>query len=124
VKWDVLPVTDGERLHLIFESAKPGGRHGIWLHADGGVLVNALSAPSMDIWQDAAPPVVDVVVRTRSGVLHVYNIWDLGEGRGSQSWTSGMRIEDTPRVRRYRCNDIGFNDSFDDLVFRIERPQH
>ncbi|MDH0865431.1 hypothetical protein [Mitsuaria sp. GD03876] len=121
VKWEVLPVTDGERLCLVFESARAGGRHGVWLMTDAGLVVNGQRAPSMDIWQDSAPQIVEITVGTSAGALHLYNIWDTGDGRGSQSWSSGMRVEELPTGRRYRCNDIGFDGPFDDLVFRIER---
>ena len=121
VKWEVFPARTGETLRLVFESANVDGRHGVWLMTDGGLRVNGQEAESMDIWQDTAPSVVEINVETSSGVLHLYNIWDTGEGRSSQSWTSGMRVEEIPLGRRYRCNDIGFEGRFNDLVFRLER---
>jgi hypothetical protein len=39
---------------------------------------------------------------------------------GSQSYTSAMLQEPVSRGFRYRCNDIGFNDQFNRLVFRLE----
>jgi hypothetical protein len=121
VKWEVFPVIDGERLRLTFESAKAVGRHGVLLLVDGGLCVDGQVSGSVDIWQDAAPPVVEIEVLSSSGTLHLYNIWDTGEGRNSQSWTSGMRVEEMADGRRYLCNDIGLDGRFDDLVFRLER---
>jgi hypothetical protein len=120
VKWDVVPVGDGDRIRLIFESASAAGRHGVWLRTDQGLDVNGLHAPSVDLWADTAPAVVDIAIHTGDGRLHIYNIWDSGTGRNSQAWTSGMLIEELPDGRRYRCNDIGLQSKFDNLIFRIE----
>jgi hypothetical protein len=121
VTWDVLTVKDGDRIRLTFESANAEGRHGVWLGTDQGFDVNGVKAPSVDLWTDTAPPVVDIALHTADGRLHVYNIWDSGAGRNSQAWTSGMLIEELPGGRRYRCNDIGLEGKFDSVVFRLER---
>lgn len=123
VKWDVFRIHDGGRVKLTFESADHQGRHGVWLMTDRGLDVNGVKGQSIDLWQDTAPDAVDIEHHTADGRLHVYNIWDSGAGRNSQSWTSGMLVEELPNGRRYRCNEIGLQGKFDSLVFRIERVQ-
>lgn len=121
VKIDVLPVVDGESLALTFENTDSPWRQGVWLMTDGGLMVNHTQCASVQLWQDTAPNPVLIGCRTQSGRLHIYNIWDRGRGRESQSWSSGMLIEELPNGRRYRCNDIGFATDFSKLIFRIER---
>ena len=121
VKWDVLPVTDGERLRVIFESVQSPWRQGVWLKCDRGVEIDGTLHASVNLWFDTAPAVVSCTCLSGDGKLNVYNIWDAGEGRQSQAFSSGMRVEELERARRYRCNDIGFDTGFDKLVFRIER---
>jgi hypothetical protein len=121
VKIDVLPIHDGDQLRLVFESKNSPWRQGVWLKTDAHFLVNEHESSSVQIWQDNAPNEVLIECHTRNGFLHLYNIWDKGSGRESQSWTSGMLVEELPNGRRYRCNDIGFDMSFAKLVFRVER---
>jgi hypothetical protein len=52
VKWEVLPVQDGDRIRLTFESVNGEGRHGVWLKTDLGVDVNGVKAPNVDLWAD------------------------------------------------------------------------
>lgn len=118
---DVFPVADGERLHVVFEASNSPWRQGIFLWMDKYIVVNGLKCPSCDLWQDTAPETVPIECHTKSGLLHLYNIWADDTGRHSQAWTSGMLVEDLPTGRRYRCNDYGFDTNFDKLIFRIER---
>jgi len=121
VKWDVLPVAGGERMRLVFEAVNSPWRQGVWLKCDRGIEIEGQHAPSVNLWRDSAPRVVTFTCHAGDGLLDVYNIWDAGQGRQSQAYTSGMRVEDLPRGRRYSCNDIGFDAAFDRLVFRLER---
>ncbi len=121
VKWDVFPIRDGERIKVAFESASSAWRQGVWLKTDKGILVNGLRCQSAELWKDKAPAEVICECLTSDGFLSIYNIWDRGNGRESQAWSSGMLIESCQRGRRYRCNDIGFDTHFDKMVFRIER---
>jgi hypothetical protein len=86
---------------------------------DRGLLVNDQKCGSVELWTDTAPTQVEIECKTSDGLLHLYNIWDKGRGRESQSNTSGMLVEETA-TKRYRCNDIGFETKFDKLVFTIE----
>ena len=50
VKWDVVRVQNGDLIKLIFESANPEGRHGVWLKTDHGLDVNGLHVPSAELF--------------------------------------------------------------------------
>lgn len=121
VKIDVLPINDGDVIKLVFESCNSPWRQGVWLKTDEYLVINQLQCPSAQLWQDTAPKEVLIECHTRDNRLHLYNIWDRGKRYESQSWTSGMLVEELPNGRRYRCNDIGFDTDFAKLVFRIER---
>lgn len=118
---DVFPVKDGEVLSLAFESVNSSWRQGVRIQAEGYLVVNSIESPAMEVWYDTAPKNMQIECHTSSGLVHVYNIWDRGKGRDSQAWTSGMIIQELPQGRRYQCNDIGFETSFDKVVFRLER---
>jgi hypothetical protein len=121
VQWDVLPVLDNQTISVVFESINSQWRQGIWLRTDRGLEVESEVHPSIRLWYDTAPKEVFCRCLTSDGCLSVYNIWDHGDGRRSQAWSSGMLIEELPNGRRYRCNDVGFDTRFDKLVIRIER---
>jgi hypothetical protein len=122
VMWDVLAIRNKETLRLVFESKNSPWRQGVWLKTDRGTIINGTHCPSAVLWIDTAPREVIIECQTTDGLLSVYNKWDRGRGFGeSQMATSGMLIEELPNGRRYRCNDIGFDDTFDKLVFRIEK---
>lgn len=121
IKWEVCQVDQECHLRLVFEAWGDTSRHGVWLATEGTLVVNGYSSPSMDIWTDTAQREVAIQVYSSTGHLHLYNIWNSKEvGRQSQSYTSGMLVEQLANGRRYRCSDIGFDTKFDDLVFRIE----
>jgi hypothetical protein len=117
---DVFPVREGEQLHIVFENSNSQYVQGIFLKTDMGLVVNEQLCPSAQLWQDTAPDTVLVECHTRNGLLYLYNTWRDGSRRGSQSWSSGMLVEDLPKGRRYRCNDFGIETNFDKLVFRVE----
>lgn len=121
IKWDVYPIAEECLLRLVFQDWKNTARHSVWLAVEGDLVVNGYASPNLDIWTDTAPQEVIIQVRSSTGRLHVYKIWDSDEyGRQSQSYSSGMLVEQLANGRRYRCSDIGFETEFDDLVFRIE----
>ena len=121
VKWDVLSVQDGERLRLVLESTNATMRQGVFLKCDRGVEIEGACHASVSLWADTAPGTVVFICRSSDTKLSVYNIWEDGGRRSSQAHSSGMRVEELPSGRRYRCNDIGFETAFDRIVFRIER---
>jgi hypothetical protein len=124
VSWDVLPITDGEVVKVVFESVNSDRRQGIWLRTDRGLDVNGQRCPSVSLWHDTAPKEVLCKCHTSEGYLSVYNTYMDSTGvRMSQGAASGMLIEELENGRRYRCNDSGFETDFDRLVFRIERVE-
>jgi hypothetical protein len=121
VKIEAFSIHDGESLRLTFESVNSPWRQGVWMKTDSYVVVNGQRCPSIELWQGVAPNEIVIECHTYNGCLQLYNIWDKGNGRDSQSWTAGMLVDELPNGRRYRCNDIGFDTHFDKLIFRIER---
>lgn len=121
---DVFEINDGDLLMLTFESTSSPWRQGVWLKTDEYLVINQMQCPSVQLWQDTASAEVLIECHTSDKRLHLYNIWDRGNGHESQSWTSGMLVEELPNGRRYRCNDIGFDTDFAKLIFRIERIKH
>jgi hypothetical protein len=127
VKWDIMTVSDREKLRLIFESQNAQWEQGVDLACDIGVTVEdatgkEATGKGVYLWYDHSPREVEFICHTKDGFLSVYNIWyDTQYGPQSQAHTSGMLIDELPNGRRYRCNDFGFEAKFDKLVFRIER---
>jgi len=121
VKWDIFPIVHNEIIRIVFEEAHSSWRQGIWLRTDEGLEVNGELCPSVVLWYDTAPREVLCRCFTSDGCLSIYNIWNKGDGRQSQGWSSGMLIEELPNGRRYRCNDVGFDTQFDKLVVQVER---
>lgn len=121
VKWDVLPVSDGEKLTIVFETVSPLFRHGVWLRCDEGIEIGGITHPQVTLWADTAPPRGEFICHTTDGQLHLYNVWDIGRGRESQGWRSGMRVEPTNDGYRYRCTGTGREINFNSLILRIIR---
>lgn len=121
ILWDIMQVSDGETLRLVFESQNSQWEQGVRVACDIGVTVGEATGKGVLLWYDHSPREVEFVCHTKDGFLSVYNIWDEGRGPQSQMHTSGMLIEELPNRRRYRCNDFGFEAQFNRLVFRIER---
>lgn len=115
----------GDRFSPTFESAQPRWRQGVWLAADGELVVNGQAASQVVLWRDTAPDNVQIeVASTGDGLMRLYNVWDSGRGRGrweSQSHTSGMVREAFSDGYRYRCSDISPAPTFDALVFSLTR---
>ncbi|MBC7251963.1 MAG: hypothetical protein H5T62_17000 [Anaerolineae bacterium] len=121
VLWDILPVEDGEKLKLIFESKNSEWEQGVRLACDIGITGDGWTGKGVRLWYGHSPREVVFTCHTKDGFLSIYNVWDRGRGPESQKHSSGMLVEELPNGRRYRCNDIGFDTKFDKLVFRIER---
>jgi hypothetical protein len=86
-------------------------------------VLDGVRHPQLLIWEESAPRQVRFVVNSTNGLLHLYNVWHdprCRENMGSQSYTSAMIQEKTSEGFRYRCNDVGFDESFNRLVFRLE----
>ncbi len=120
---DAVPVAQGQRVTVSFESVGPRWRQGVFLATAGHLAVNGFTGSSVLLWSDTAPSNVTVDVEETDGRLVVYNVWDSGRGCGrheSQSATSGMVVEELAAGSyRYSCTDIGSEPDFTRLVFRL-----
>lgn len=123
IKWGVIDVIDREKIALIFESISSPYRQGVWLRCDGGFEIDGSIYPQVTVWSDTAPPKIELICRTKDGRLHLYNVWDEGRGRESQTWRSGMKVEMLNDGYRYHCTDAGHEINFDTLVFKIIRKR-
>jgi hypothetical protein len=121
VKWEVLQVVDREKLRIFFEGTNSPWRQGVWIKCDRGIDIDGKAYGDVNLWTDTAPVPAVFTCRTSNGKLHLYNVWNDGNGRRSQTYSSGMRVEALADGWRYHCNDIGFDAAFDKLVFRIQR---
>ncbi|WP_129691582.1 hypothetical protein [Gottfriedia acidiceleris] len=122
--WDVRKINDGQLIKVKFISKGSQHRQGVWLRTNKGIEIPDVSNdvhPSVSIWEDTAPQEVICKCHTNDGNLSIYNIWDDGNGRESQSYSSGMIVEEQDGKFIYKCNDYGFETNFDDLVFSIEK---
>ncbi len=127
---DSIPIADGERLLLVFESVRSDWHQGVHLETDRFVEVDGVRYKrGVVVFHDPKHTVFDLVANTKEGVLWVWNVWDFRPGettRGPGSMIShanrcGMIVEPLPNGVRYRCNEGRDDDDFDDLIFRIER---
>jgi hypothetical protein len=125
ILWDVQSIKDRQLIRVKFISKSSQYRQGLWLRTDEGIVIPYLSDeifPSITLWEDTAPKEVICKCFSKDGNLSVYNIWDEGNGRQSQMYTSGMLIdEQDDGILIYKCNDNGFETDFTDLVFSIEK---
>jgi hypothetical protein len=124
-QFDRFPLSGVPKFCMHFESASAAWRQGVRLKCDGTFHVNGQNIPGKGgfvLWQDTAPPTVEIEAVGNVTEVLLYNVWDMGDGT-IHSWHNGaaMVVEELPNGRRYRCNDGEPDDDFDDLIFRIER---
>jgi hypothetical protein len=120
IKWEVQRISDGQFIKVTFLSSNSPFRQGIALSTDKGIEVNGQIYPGVQLWEDTAPKQLICKCFTDNGLLSIYNLWDNGNGSDSQSFTSGMLLEEHGNILIYHCNDIGFETNFDKLIFSIE----
>ena len=118
---DEIPISDSAIIRIEFELANSEWRQGISLTTVGTFDVGGRKIKQgIALWYDTAPKVIELNVKSKSGILQVKNIWDVGDGV-VHSWHNGAAIivsVDGTR-RRYQCNDGHEDDDFDDLVFAL-----
>ncbi|MEP9384625.1 hypothetical protein [Nocardioides sp. KR10-350] len=125
---EALPISTGDKVRVVFESAAERWRHGIFIATEGELRTEDAISRAYTIWADNAPPETILEVMETDGRLVFYNIWFSGRHAGfeSQRYTSGMLREDLDDGWiRYRCLDFGGEPyAFDSIVFRlrIESP--
>jgi hypothetical protein len=127
ILWEVLTVESGSTVVFSIEAAAKSGQ-GVLFAADCGFSCEGMTYPKLVLWQDTAPSEVAFEVFNADGLLHFYNVWRSDRGAGgmnSQSFSSAMIREELADGARYRCNDIGFNEQFNSLVFSLRiLPNH
>jgi hypothetical protein len=124
--WEVDPAPT--ELAIEFRGATALPVQGLAVKLEGGVLrANGVEAKHLTLWQDTAPPVVDVVVAKRGKAkLRIWNIWRgaVGGHDVTQAWlgNSGMRIEASsePNETILRCSDGVGSVNFDDLIVGVK----
>ena len=121
IKWEKQLIEDGQEVKITFIDKNSEYRQGIWLKTDKGIEVMGQTFSSIELWKDTAPNEVLIKCYTNNGILDFYNIWDNGEGKNSQKYSSGMILIQKSKELIYRCNDIGFETNFDKLIFSIEK---
>ncbi len=118
---DIFAINKTETFVFTFEHVSPGHRQGVSLDTEGYFIVNRKKIKSsLSIWRDLVPDTFEFTVRG-NGTLSVANIWDKGDGRIQMFQRhSGMKVQNTPKGKRYFCNGGDPDMNFDDLVFRLE----
>lgn len=121
VKIDVFPLGTAREIVITFISASSKLRQGVWLRTDGGVWINGSLHQSVDLWYDSAKgTAIHCNCISSDGIMHIYNIWERDNIRSALCYSSGMKVQNIPKGRCYNCNDIGFDTSFNKLVFSVE----
>lgn len=125
IRWDILKIKNEQELLLEFISVNSTYRQGVRIAIDVGqgyLEINGVQAKAMQLWQDTSPQKVKIKCSSSEGVISIYNLYDLGKGRGgvrSQTDSCGMIVKHMDGKVVYSCNDVGFNTEFDKLVFQI-----
>lgn len=126
VLWDVIDINESQELLFRIISTNSEYKQGVRLAIDAGdgyLEANKIRSKDFRLWEDTCPAEMKIQCKSTEGKLSVYNIFDVGEKRGgvlSQTGSCGMLVEVNGKCRRYRCNDYGFETTFDKLVFEIE----
>jgi hypothetical protein len=123
VKWDVIDIAGAEKITVVFESISSSSRQGIWLRCDEGIEIDGTVYPQVALWSGTAPAKAELIGHTKKGRLHIYDVWDQGDGRESQPWRSGLKVDALGDGYRYRRTDAGPEVNFDALVFKLARDR-
>ncbi len=124
ILWEVVPVKDGEVVVFQFESAILERKQGIWVAVDGYMEYKNQKECQACYWLSSPSDIVKLRVFSKENLLHFYNVWFSPHSlnnMGSQSYSSGMLREETPKGARYKCNDVGFEKGFNSLVFNFNK---
>jgi hypothetical protein len=115
----------GVLVRLVFADRKGQWKKGAGPKEPGKLSVHGKVANGRDgvvFWQSTEWNIVEFEVAGGARTLHIYNVWDCGNGVVEAGHNgAAMIVEEIPDGRRYRCNDGFADDDFDDLVFRLER---
>lgn len=125
---DRIVVPEHCQLIITFLKADSDWRQGIWIgqrsleKSQLQLTCNGLTAKSLELWIDTAPPVVQIDMVSPSGSIDIYNKWQKPGGPVlSQILGAGMLVDvDSHGLRHYRCNDGHTEPTFQHLRFAVE----
>lgn len=128
ILWEVIKVNPNQRMIFRFINTNSPYRQGVHLgfyYNDGEVIINGVSASHYELWEDECPQVFNIECRSKEGYLSLYNVFEMKDYTGnlrkiSQIDSCGMILEKNDNIYRYKCNDVGFETSFDKLIFELE----
>ena len=128
-------ISEGDRVRLNWLGAASPRVQGVTLRlripqrsgrrGEGGLLkVEDVEAPTIVLWMDTAPPIVEAeCVKLKGGAeLQISNRWRFPDGREDE-WLNnfGMKIEALGRDSvMLHCSDGYGEPTFDDLAVRVE----
>ena len=121
--FDRFPLLGCQQLWFVVEQTQSVWRQGAVLRLKGLFIVNECKIrDSIVLWEDSAPPEVDIQVQTQDEHILIHNVWDRGNGV-LDAWHNGaaMKVDELKNGRRYYCNDGHPDENFTDIVFRLER---
>lgn len=112
------------RLKITFISTNSEWKQGIVMKTKGlfEFVVDGENIPNgIVLWEDTAPKEVGLVIKSKSKILFIYNVWDTGDGTMHYGHNGGaLFVEQTNGISIYHCNDGHPDDDFNDLVFKVE----
>ncbi|KAB2929641.1 MAG: hypothetical protein F9K24_19235 [Leptonema illini] len=124
ILWDVQNIENGQPIKIRFLKNNTNYRQGIRIAVDDGegeLEINGLKGRVMELWDDNTPNEIVCVCKAQEGKISVYNIWNERGYPESQSDSSGMVLEEKGNTLIYKCNDFGFESTFDKIIFSIEK---
>jgi len=114
--------SDKVALKVNFLSTDSKWKQGIVFQTKGEFEVNGQKLPTkIVLWEDTAPKVLHLLVKSKDKVLVTYNVWQTEDGT-THYWHSGgaMYVEEKNGVRTYNCNDGYADDDLNDLIFTVQ----
>jgi hypothetical protein len=110
------------KIRITFISTDSPWKQGIGLKTAGNFEVNNKSIfNNIVLWEDTAPKELEIIVKSKNGMLFIYNVWDTGDGTMHYGHNGGaMYVENALGVKVYNCNDGYPDDDLNDLIFTVQ----
>jgi hypothetical protein len=109
-------------IRVEFISTDSKWKQGVILETKGDFEINGQKLLNKIIlWEHTAPKKIDIVVKSRNGMLFIYNVWETEDGT-IHYWHNGgaLFVEQSNGIAIYHCNDGNPDDNFDVLIFRVD----
>jgi len=116
------------KLKINFISTNSNYKQGIAVDTKGYIEIDEqiFKNRKMIFWEDTAPKVIELIVKSKDNVLIIHNIWEQTDHLGNKSTFycyNGAalyleKVSETTTI--YHCNDGEPDDDFDDLIFKVE----